>query len=327
MNFNALHTVQKSQSLNSYETLCLIAMLINSKNDNYDINTDTVKNIRLSSDTLKSLMKCGKTTVYETLASLKKRKVLIDERDHEFGRNNYTLHVGQIKRLDSLISKIEDLQKDSPHDTLKGSPYGKDSLHDSLEGSPRDTERSPDDTQGSPRESNHNIYNNIYKNNVNVREKESYSTNSPSINQDVVVFKKIKEFTNRTAQINNILLHLKKLELIKGESALRAIPDIVADLEWHAEHHGTGMSEVGAVNAGLKLIQQGTWTRPRGLREKLEQEAIGKEQASKTEKKEEYQDLLKNGILVEVFGEQRSSKETARFYVQQMQQQLQKSNS
>lgn len=108
-------------------------------------------------------------------------------------------------------------------------------------------------------------------------------------NESEVVFSKNVKFENKDHRNVEILEFLERLavkKLIKGKAAERRVSDLLVDIIYHVDHRKPGLRELQALNSALKFLQNGTWTRPKGLREKLERESLGREQENERLKKE-----------------------------------------
>jgi len=158
----------------------------------------------------------------------------------------------------------------------------------------------------------------LTRNNVNNGDSVSLPKGLGRGKDGSVVFYKINNFENRLSQLTSALTYLKTEKLIKGDCYYRDMLDLLADLDYHANNRRNGLSEVGAVNAALRMIQNGQWSRPKGLREEIERQAEAREQAAKLEKDRELQDIRTSKVTHIVFGGDRSSLTTAQLKIQEM---------
>lgn len=98
-----------------------------------------------------------------------------------------------------------------------------------------------------------------------------------------LAFKKENKFESpeeRIAVFTDKVEEMKRTNKLGDGIGHRATADLVADIIYHAANRRKDLTETQAVNAALELMQKGIWTRPKGLREELEAQALARERES-----------------------------------------------
>ncbi len=259
MNFEAMHAITNCIDLTSNQRLFLLVLCMNSKRDNYDPATDTIKNIKISNLTIMKKMGCSKPTVYRLAAFFKKNGILVNLKENEEAANHYTMIIASIKTLKQYPKKVKKLSIGVSHRDEGVSHRDPGGIIVRQEGI---TERP-----------NHIINNNIYNNNY----KGCYFFKNKVKIQSLDHARQLLDEKLDSLMANNELPIKYKKE------------DLLIEVEFHLTDWLHDLAK--GLNIALDLILKAEWDIPLKLRSQRNTEAIERERAAQLEKKQELEDM------------------------------------